>query len=155
MNKPTLYVMIGIPGSGKSTEAKKISEEKDATIFSADEYRMNLFGTLESSPQYNKKTFSKLHNDLYYHLKAGRNAILDATSTHLSDRVSTIQFHGEIANIVYVYMKTSLMICLWRNNLRERPVPSSVIRRMYRQMDEPSLSEGCQYIRTLELIVER
>lgn len=39
MGKPTLYVLIGVPGAGKSTVAKKISEKEDAAIFSSDDIR--------------------------------------------------------------------------------------------------------------------
>lgn len=39
-----LYLMVGLPGSGKSTCAKKLAEETGAVCFSPDEWHIFLFG---------------------------------------------------------------------------------------------------------------
>lgn len=51
MNK--LYMMIGLPGSGKSTIAKEISKSEDAVIVSSDEIRKEL-GDINDQSQNNK-----------------------------------------------------------------------------------------------------
>jgi AAA domain len=40
MNKPTLYILRGIPGSGKSTLAQQMASEKGIDYFEADQYFM-------------------------------------------------------------------------------------------------------------------
>jgi len=41
---PTLYVMVGLPASGKSTRAKEIEEERRALRLTPDEWMIPLFG---------------------------------------------------------------------------------------------------------------
>lgn len=41
------YMMIGLPGSGKSTVAKSIASNTTAVIISSDEIRAELFGNAE------------------------------------------------------------------------------------------------------------
>jgi predicted kinase len=41
---PTLYVMVGLPASGKSTRAKQIERERQALRLTPDEWMIPLFG---------------------------------------------------------------------------------------------------------------
>ena len=36
---PNVYIMVGVPGSGKSTVAKELSEQNGAIILSSDSIR--------------------------------------------------------------------------------------------------------------------
>jgi predicted kinase len=45
---PTLYVMVGLPASGKSTRAKQIEEERAALRLTPDEWMIPLFGHHEA-----------------------------------------------------------------------------------------------------------
>jgi predicted kinase len=42
--RPTLYVMVGLPASGKSTRAKQIEDEHQALRLTPDEWMIPLFG---------------------------------------------------------------------------------------------------------------
>ena len=42
--KPTLYLMVGLPGSGKTTRAKELEQETRAVRFTPDEWHIFLFG---------------------------------------------------------------------------------------------------------------
>ncbi len=44
MTSPTLYVMVGLPGAGKTTLAKRLEEEHAALRLTKDEWMMPLFG---------------------------------------------------------------------------------------------------------------
>jgi predicted kinase len=41
---PTLYVMVGLPASGKTTRAKQIEEERQALRLTPDQWMIPLFG---------------------------------------------------------------------------------------------------------------
>jgi predicted kinase len=48
---PTLYVMVGLPASGKSTRAKQIEEEHQALRLTPDEWMIPLFGHHDAGGQ--------------------------------------------------------------------------------------------------------
>lgn len=60
MNK--LYMMIGLPGSGKSTIAKELSKSEDTVIVSSDEIRKEL-GDINDQSQ-NNKVFEEVEKKL-------------------------------------------------------------------------------------------
>lgn len=60
MNK--LYMMIGLPASGKSTIAKELSKSEDAVIVSSDEIRREL-GDINDQSQ-NTKVFEEVEKRL-------------------------------------------------------------------------------------------
>lgn len=43
MKQPTLYMMVGLPGSGKTTRAKEIEKDQSAIRFSPDEWVAELY----------------------------------------------------------------------------------------------------------------
>ncbi|MDC7123621.1 ATP-binding protein [Cellulomonas fimi] len=44
-NRPTLYLTVGLPGTGKTTEARRIEVERDALRLTKDEWVKALYGT--------------------------------------------------------------------------------------------------------------
>jgi predicted kinase len=84
--KPTLHLLMGLPGSGKTTLAKTIEKLTGAVRLSSDEYRLMLFP---------KPTFSQAEHDQLYAildanvdilLKAGRDVIYDANLNRYKHR---------------------------------------------------------------------
>ena len=63
----TLYILIGLPGSGKSTWA---AMQKDCIVLSSDEYREKLFGDA-TDQAHNAEVFNALRKDVVKYLKAG------------------------------------------------------------------------------------
>ncbi|MCI0155728.1 ATP-binding protein [Leifsonia shinshuensis] len=45
MRRPTLFLMVGLPGSGKTTRARDLAREHSAVRFSPDEWMKPLFGS--------------------------------------------------------------------------------------------------------------
>lgn len=140
--KPLFTMMVGLPGSGKSTKAQELAQEYNATIFSSDSLREELFGDVNHQAD-NTKLFEELHKRIKDCLKNGKNAIYDATNINYKRRMA---FINELSNIpchkLCYLMAVPYEECLKRNESRERKVPEHVIERMYRQFNIPYDYEG-------------
>jgi len=143
--KPCLYVMVGLPGSGKSTFAHQ--ELKGCVICSSDELRRTLFGD-ENDQSHNDVLFITLHKQIMDNLLEGKSVVYDATNLTLKNRHATIDIikHNINCSIVAVLMATPIDICLINNDSRQRKVPHEVIYNMVRKFQMPMLSEGFDQI---------
>lgn len=143
---PKFTMLCGLPASGKSTVAQKLAKEYDATIFSSDALREELFGDVNHQDN-NQELFIELHRRIKNCLKDGKSAIYDACNISYKRRMA---FLAELKNIpcekICVLMATPYEECLRRNVERERRVPEHVIKRMYMSFNIPYWYEGWDYI---------
>lgn len=76
----TLYVMVGLSGTGKSTAAKIIARKDDANIHKTDRIRKEI---TSGEPTYSGDESQKVYDELFNRgekdLKKGNNVVLDAT----------------------------------------------------------------------------
>lgn len=123
--KPSLYILVGIPCSGKSYYAEKIFEPKNIKIVSTDEIRIEIFGTRKFDINRNNEIFEIAFSRIKEELISGRDVVFDATNTNKKYRRTVIKL-GKSCNsrIVAVVMNTPLSVCLRRN--RERPEESKL-----------------------------
>lgn len=141
-NLPTLYVMVGLMGSGKSTVAEKISKKYNATIHSSDDIRVEICGDVNNQAR-NKEVFALLHKRVKEDIKNNKNTIYDATNISKKCRKSVIELFKNIpCNKVCVFIATPYEECLRRNNARDRKVPEFVIEKAYQSLQVPSKEEG-------------
>ncbi len=133
---PTLYVMVGIPASGKSTWA---SHQKTATVVSSDAIREEFFGSakVQKSP---KMVFDEFHKRIRLALAAGRDVIADATHVSSNSRRGTLRNAPAGTTKVAVLADVPLEKALQNNLKRERHVPEHVIRRMANRLHFEPLS---------------
>jgi len=76
----TLYLMVGLPCSGKTTRAKELEDELFALRLTPDEWHVNLFGHDVHDPEHDKR--HGLIEDMLWQiatraLSLGTNIILD------------------------------------------------------------------------------
>ena len=150
----TLWILCGIPGSGKSTWAESYIKEFNTTYnnyirVSRDEIRFEL---LDDNDDYFKH--ENLVWDIFIrHIRAGivqyDNVIADAT--HLDERsrnklIKELNLHDSV-KINCVFFDVPVEVCLERNNKRAgwARVPASVIRRMAVQLVKPTFNERYRY----------
>ena len=142
MSKPIIVMMVGLVGSGKSHHADKIAEEINATVFSSDKLRNEMFGDINDQ-DHNAEVFQELHKRIKDCLKSGNNAIYDATNISSKRRCSFVQELNSIdCDKRCVIMATPYEQCLENNASRDRKVPEDVIDRMYRNWNTPYWFEG-------------
>lgn len=141
----TLYIMVGIPGSGKSTVAKNLG----AIVVSSDTVREILYGSEEILGE-SKVVFSWVDSIVKDALIDGRDVIYDATCLTKKTREGIVKKFRETADeIVCIFVDTPLEKCIKRNSLRSRKVPEDVIRSMSAKLERPMLEEGFDRINTI------
>ena len=79
-------MLVGLPGSGKST----ISNELNGEVFSSDALRKELWGD-ENTQGDNTLLFNELHKRIEKGLKEGKNCIYDATNINAKKRIQFLQ----------------------------------------------------------------
>lgn len=136
------FMMIGLVGSGKSEQAKKLAAEYDAEIFSSDSLREEMFGDVNHQAD-NDTLFKELHKRIRECLTSGKSAIYDATNISYKRRMEFLKSLNKIpCEKIAVLMATPYEVCLERNVQRERKVPEQVIKRMYLNFNIPFWYEG-------------
>ncbi len=138
-----LTILIGIPGSGKTTYAKQhLLTNADICYVSSDDIREELFGdaSVQKDP---KRVFGIAYERTTAALDAGKDVVFDSTATTVTARRQLLNACAAHANSVrYIVLNTPLNECLRRNRLRDRQVPEEVIRRQYRNMSRPNARAG-------------
>jgi uncharacterized protein len=111
--RPTLYVLCGLPGTGKSTYAKRLHEIFDIALFRSDAARQELpgysarrgpvpFGTGIYRHEMRGWVYSWLLSMVQEELKKGRSAILDATFSRQKWREEAVRLAKDLdANILF------------------------------------------------------
>ena len=140
--KPIIFVMCGLPCSGKSVEAQKIAKEYNAEIFSSDSLREEMFEDINDQ-SHNQELFKELHKRIRDCLISGKNACYDACNISYKRRMEFLKSLNKIScNKIAVLMATPYEVCLERNSKRDRKVPEFVIKRMYMNFWVPAWFEG-------------
>lgn len=136
------FMVIGLPASGKSEQAKKLAAEYDAEIFSSDSLREKMFGDINHQAD-NDALFKELHKRIRECLISGKSAIMDATNINYKKRIEFLKSLNKIpCEKIAVLMATPYETCLEHNAQRERKVPEYVIKRMYMNWNTPYWYEG-------------
>lgn len=141
MNK--FIVMVGISGSGKSTQAAK--QYPDAVIISSDEIRERVFGDVNDQT-HNGKVFDIMFKNSVAALKDGKDVVYDATNLSSKRRKALLKNMraavGCDVNYIAHVVATIYDNCLVRNAERERKVPEEVIKRQFLSFQMPTEMEG-------------
>lgn len=138
-----LTVMVGPPGCGKSTEAKRLSEEYGYSIVSSDSIREELYG--DESVQGNPVEVFDAAYERTRKLLSMTGVIFDATNCRREYREKLLDATEGYRKMAIAYVSTaSLYDCIGNNCYRSRKVPDGVISRMYDSLwnDPPTTSEG-------------
>ena len=124
-----IIIMMGYPGSGKSSIAKKICEKENFIYIEGDLY----------------KSSTKMIKAAVEHIKEKKSIIFDATNSSSKKRKEYIEF-GKKYNykIVCIHVSTPLEIAYKRNKLRnyEKYVPKIAYSVYSKNYEEPNENEG-------------
>lgn len=135
----TLTILVGLPGSGKSTLVK---DGTFGIVICPDDYRKVLTGHDFYKPAEEFiwlicKTVARVH------LMRGESIVVDACHVSRRSRAMWVKLAQEYgAKVNCIWVNTPLDECIRRADLRERKVPIAVIEAMHRNFEEPTEDEG-------------
>ena len=134
MNELEAYVMVGAPGSGKSTQVSKlVASHPEAVVISGDDIRAELYGDADIQGNY-----VEIHDRMLEILEenVGRTVILDGThyrAAYRKEAIAMLNSYG-YNKVVAVVIDKPLAVCLRQNASRDRKVPEHVIERMHNSL---------------------
>lgn len=138
---PVLYILIGAPGSGKSTWATSLG----VPVVSRDKIRFSLLNNNDKYFSKETEVFSIFIKKIGECLLSGKSVIADASHLTKGGRKKLIDrlHYVENFDIIFVHFKTSLENCLKFNKQRTglALVPSDVLTNMYNSMETPCINE--------------
>ena len=148
-----LFVMCGIPGSGKSTWVQNNLKRPFDKHISRDEIRFSMIKEGENYFSKEDKVFDQFCTDITGALNKGFNVYADATHINYGSRKKLLDRVANYADaVIAIEMPTPVSVALERNEGRKdqglRYVPPSAIKRMYNQYESPDYDEGFDRIYT-------
>lgn len=143
MNKPTLWVMVGLSGSGKSSVAKEIAKNNPNTIIvSLDNIYEELTGKVEDQSK-NEEVSKVFHKRIREALENNTNVIADATNITMRSRRAIIEnIKGIKCNKIVYLIPKPFRQCKIDNLNRQHPVPEEVLNGQLRKFQIPFMEEG-------------
>ena len=149
MDRPRLILLVGIPGAGKTTYAKKcISPLEDSIYLSSDLIRAELYRdeSIQGDPS---EVFSLMQKRAIEALNNGQSVIYDATNVTRKDRACIISQCPKFAKIEAHIVWAPIETCIERDASRERTVGKAVIDKMLKRFQAPYYDEGINEIKVI------
>ena len=140
-----IYLMCGVPASGKSTWANMAAEENGGIVISRDEIRYSLVPENENYFSKEDEVFAKfvyaINNCLSYGIE---NIYIDATHINKASRkklLTHIDTNGH--NLICEVFDVGIYELFARNLRRtgRAQVPEAVISKMYVSFEDPTVKE--------------
>lgn len=149
MNRPSLILLCGIPGSGKTTYAEQYIEVCGNTIhLSSDKIRAELWGN-EATQGDNNEVFSLMQSRAIEALNNGQSVVYDATNITRKDRSYIIALCPKFAKIECHIIWAPIESCIERDATRDRTVGKEVIDRMLKRFQPVWYDEGIHEIKII------
>lgn len=147
MKFPTLNILIGPPGSGKSTYCKELAKSSKTPIIhlSSDAIRNELLGSEEDQSN-NNIVFETMQNRALEWLDKGYDVLYDATNIKRKNRISILEKLPSYVKKEAIIVWAPIETCIERDETRQRSVGKEVIHKMLMNYEAPYFDEGFDYI---------
>lgn len=144
MTFPTLKVIVGVPGSGKTTYCNEYVESHVGELvvhLLSDKLRKELLGDMNDQSQ-NGKIFEEMKTRALNYLDAGCTVLYDATNITRKDRQHILDVCPKYVIKEAVVCWAPVSMCIQRDLNRDRSVGKEVIDKMLKRFQAPYFDEG-------------
>ena len=149
VTQPTLFLLVGYPGSGKTTTSEHIRDLTGAVHIWADYERRIMFGNPTHLPDESLKLYERLNNKTEQLLSEGKSVIFDTNFNFYKDRQHLRDIAAKYhARTVVVWITTPKETAKQRavhertlRNYYEYVLPETDFERMSNHLEEPSDDE--------------
>ena len=127
------FVMVGPPGSGKTTYSRKLTKEHRAAFLSGDDIRDELYGDASIQGSWDE-IWSRM--DELVAENCHRCIVVDGTHCRPDYRAETLTLLRSYGytDIHAIVVDRPLAVCLQQNRQRSRQVPEHVIKQMHEEL---------------------
>ena len=148
MNRPSCIILCGIPGSGKTTYAKKYIEQFGGIHLSSDLIREELYGdeSIQGNPN---EVFNLMQKRAIEALNNGKSVVYDSTAVTRKDRAGIISACPKFVKIECHIVWAPIETCIERDAARKRTVGKEVTDRMLKRFQAPYYDEGIDEIKVV------
>lgn len=139
---PIFYMLVGVPGSGKTTMAERFMESDPTVVhISSDIIRGKLWGdeTCQKNPD---EVFRVMGEETLKTLNSGYSVIYDATNVTRKNRRNILEKLPSWVIKECLICWAPVEVCVERDRARERTVGPDVIDKMLRRFEAPYYDEG-------------
>lgn len=144
------HLLIGVPGSGKSTFALTLQQHlPNSEVISTDAIRQDLYGDPAIQGNWSD-IFTQVQRQFDQCIVQGKTIIYDATNAKREWRSSIFQAFP--AAWVGWLINTPIETCLEWNQKRDRQVPEAVIQNLYQALQTfpPEPAEGMVIVEAID-----
>ena len=153
-----LYVLIGVPGTGKTTfvrERMLPAMSASTKVVSIDAIRFSMIKSQDEYFENEAAVWAEFIKQIKQSLEENNNTIVDATHINYFSRKKLFHALGDSitdVKIIGIVLLNNLLTCLDRNSKRTglANVPEKAIRNLYDNFTEPQFSEGFHEIQTYD-----
>ena len=146
-----MYIVIGIPGCGKSTYIQKHMQENEIVV-SRDKIRFAMLKDTDDYFSKEKEVYNEFIKQIDAAIAAQVNVWVDQTSLNTAARNKLFsRLNKKPDEIIGIYFNVPITIALQRNAQRtgRALVPEDAIHNMFLALEKPTKKEG--FIKILEV----
>jgi predicted kinase len=154
MEKPTLHLLIGLPGSGKTTLSKILQQKSDAVRVSSDDYRLLLFPKPKFSQKEHDNLYAMIDHNVEHLLQSGHSVVYDANLNrrmHRDEKYALAKKHN--ANVKLWWVQTDQDLSKKRRIEEQHPslvIPGETSAEMHDRVSDlfepPGSDESCMTV---------
>lgn len=154
MPQPTLIIMCGLPFSGKTVLAKKISQERGVSVVSIDAIREERGFSWEDNDRVTsadwQSIFAEVYRRLAQELAAGRSVIYDSANQDRASRDELRAFalkHHATTELIYLDVPLKTIMQRWKANATSKErfhLPEKWLRAAIDTLEPPTPDENPQ-----------